>query len=250
MLESRSPAFTVYPAIDVRDGAVVRLRQGDYDCETRYAADPFELALQYSEAGAGWLHLVDLDAARLGGYSLHGLVRRITTETSLKMQTGGGIRKESDIEELLDAGAKRVVIGSLAVSSPESVIEWIGRYGSEQVTVALDVREDAKGGWSPSSHGWTRDSGCSLESLVVQYEQAGLHHLLCTDISRDGMLSGPNFQLYRRISTWGARLSVQASGGARDLDDVVLAKASGCAGIVLGKSLLEGRLDLAEALRC
>jgi phosphoribosylformimino-5-aminoimidazole carboxamide ribotide isomerase len=243
-------SFTVYPAIDVREGRVVRLHQGDYARETRYPADPFELAQRYAETGAGWLHLVDLDAARAGGYTLLPLLRRIAGETALQVQTGGGVRGEEDVLAMLEAGASRVVVGSLAVREPERVAGWLARFGPERITLALDTRQDAGGAWRLPVHGWTESSGRSLGDMLASYFTSGLRHVLCTDIERDGMLSGPNFELYRylrRVSPW---LQVQASGGARHAADVHAARITGCAGIVLGKALLEGHLALEEALAC
>jgi phosphoribosylformimino-5-aminoimidazole carboxamide ribotide isomerase len=243
-------SFVVYPAIDVREGRVVRLNQGDYARETRYSPDPFELACTYAEAGAAWLHLVDLDAARTGGYSLQPLVRRIAETTSLRIQTGGGIRAADDVASLLDAGATRVVIGSLAVREPELVADWIARFGAEHVTLALDTRADADGTWRLPVHGWTEASGRGLTDTLSLYFDSGLRHVLCTDIARDGMLSGPNLDLYRQLRRIAPWLQVQASGGARDAADVQSARITGCAGIVLGKALLEGRLLLPQALAC
>lgn len=242
--------FVVYPAIDVRDRRVVRLSQGDYARETRYPADPFELACNYADAGARWLHLVDLDAARLGGYTLLPLLARIKAETPLLVQTGGGIRDEDGVKQLLAAGADRVVVGSLAVDERRLVSQWIAGYGVDHVAVALDARCGPDGRWWPASHGWTRSARSSLAELVRYYGRAGLRHLLCTDIARDGMLAGPNLGLYDLVREWAPNLRVQASGGARDTGDIHATRSCGCAGVVLGKALLEGRLDLTDALAC
>ena len=240
--------FLLYPAIDVREGRVVRLRQGDYAQETRYPADPFELASQYARAGATWLHLVDLDAARAGGYTLAPLLRRLKAETRLQVQTGGGVRSEEDVDALLEAGADRVVVGSLAVRETGRVASWVSRYGAARLTLALDTRRDAEGRWRLPVHGWTEDGSKELDVLAAAYDEVGLRHLLCTDISRDGMMSGPNIELYRYLCQRFPRLAVQASGGARDLADVAAAREAGCSGIVLGKALLDGKLDLGQAL--
>jgi phosphoribosylformimino-5-aminoimidazole carboxamide ribotide isomerase len=243
-------SFEIYPAIDVRDGRVVRLDQGDYARETRYAADPLELACRYAEDGAVWLHMVDLDAARSGGYTLHALLRRIVAKSGLKVQTGGGVRSADDVSSLLDAGATRVVIGSLAVREPARVAGWIARFGTEHVTLAFDTLADADGTWRLPVHGWTEASGRTLGDILALYFDSGLRHVLCTDIARDGMLSGPNLELYRYLRRAAPWLQVQASGGARDTADVQAARITGCAGIVLGKSLLEGRMQLPQALAC
>lgn len=241
-------AFTVYPAIDVRDGRVVRLRQGDYAQETRYPDKPLAVATAYSKTGAAWLHLVDLDAARAGGYTLAPLLREIVGTTGLRVQTGGGVRSESDIEAILEAGAARVVIGSLAVREPERVTGWIAKFGAGRITIALDARMARDGSWRLPVAGWTQDSGTVLEDVLAAYVEAGLQHLLCTDIERDGMLSGPNLDLYRYILALAPQVALQASGGVRDIADIVAAHACGCAGAVLGKGLLDGRFALADAL--
>ena len=239
--------FTVYPAIDVRDGRVVRLKQGDYAQETRYAGDPLAVAAGYAAEGATWLHLVDLDAAREGGYSIADLLGRIKRATALNVQTGGGVRGEDDLLRLFDAGADRVVVGSLAVREPSTVAGWIEKHGSDRVTVALDTRE-VDGEWRLPTAGWTRNEGTSLPFLLSLYLGTGLRHLLCTDIGRDGMLAGPNLALYREVLGHSPRVALQASGGVRDLADVENAREAGCAGVVLGKALLEGRFALRDAL--
>lgn len=241
-------SFVLYPAIDVRGGRVVRLRQGDYAQETRYADDPLAVAERYAQAGARWLHLVDLDAARAGGYTLSPLLSAIKSATSLQVQTGGGVRGEADLQSILEAGADRVVVGSLSVREPARVRGWLRSFGSAHITVALDARESADGRWQLPTAGWTEDSGVELGTLLSDYLAAGLKHLLCTDITRDGMLSGPNLALYRRILDLAPQVQLQASGGVRDVADVVDARQAGCAGAVLGKALLDGRFELADAI--
>lgn len=240
--------FILYPAIDVRDGRVVRLRQGDYAQETRYDDAPLAVASRYAEAGARWLHLVDLDAARAGGYTLAPLLAALKASTRLSVQTGGGVRSEQDVATLLAAGADRVVVGSLAVREPGLVASWLARFGAQRITVALDTRRDAEGRWRLPVHGWTEEGGKELDVLAAAYEEVGLRHLLCTDISRDGMLQGPNFDLYRYLCARFPRLAVQASGGVSAAGDVAQAKALGCGGIVLGKALLDGRFALGDVL--
>ena len=243
-------SFIIYPAIDVREGKVVRLTQGDYARQTIYGDDPLALAQRYADAGARWLHLVDLDAARAGGYTLLPLLKALAERTALKVQTGGGVRSEGDVARLLDAGAQRVVIGSLAVREPEIVAGWIANFSAERITVALDTRQDERGSWRLPVHGWTEDGERDLDTLAAAYADVGLRHLLCTDIARDGMLSGPNQALYQHLTDRLPALAVRASGGVRDRHDVIAARASGCAGVVLGKALLDGRLELAQALTC
>jgi phosphoribosylformimino-5-aminoimidazole carboxamide ribotide isomerase len=243
-------AFTAIPAIDVRSSRVVRLSQGDYAKETVYGDSPLATARLYADAGAKWLHLVDLDAARLGGYSLQTLLEDLRDSTPLSIQTGGGIRSEADVEDLLELGVARVVVGTTAVRDPARVIGWLRVYGCDRITLALDARQDAAGSWRCPVAGWTENSSASLEGLVQQYSDAGLQHLLCTDISRDGMLSGFNLDLYRLLSRRWPQLQIQASGGVRSIDDVRAAREAGASAAILGRALLEGRFKLEDALAC
>lgn len=240
----------LYPAIDVRAGKVVRLHQGDYARETRYAATPLQQAAAYAEQGARWLHLVDLDAARAGGYTLRPLLAQLKSTTTLRVQTGGGVRDEADVEALLRAGADRVVVGSLAVREPQRVAGWLRQFGAERITVALDTRRDGAGRWMLPVQGWTQDSRIGLIALLDTYVAAGLRHLLCTDIDRDGTLAGPNLALYAQLQMLAPELQMQASGGVSSLDDVRAARGAGLSGLVLGKALLEQRFSLTEALSC
>lgn len=243
-------SFTVYPALDIREGRVVRLLQGDYAQQTTYGDDPLPRAKAFAAAGASWMHLVDLDAARAGGYTLAPLLSAIASESGVKVQTGGGIRRRDDVARLLDAGAARVVVGSVSVREPETVISWLQAFGADRLTIALDARQADDGRWLLPVHGWTETADVTLDVLAQRYAQAGMRHLLCTDIARDGMLSGPNIDLYRHLSNLLPGVAVQASGGVRSAADVADAKAVGCGGAILGKALLEGRMTLQEALAC
>ena len=241
--------ITVIPAIDVRDGRVVRLKQGDYAQQTTYAADPLALAQKYARDGARWLHLVDLDAARVGGFTLAGLIGAIKASTGLRVQAGGGIRSRVDIDALHAAGVDRIVIGTLALNAPALVRAAFDDYGPEALTLALDVRIDDHGQWRCASHGWT-ETGIPLVEAVERYADVGLRHVLCTDISRDGVLSGYNLDLYRHLRSRWPTLQVQASGGVSAIADVQAVAALGVSGAILGRALLEGRFSLREALAC
>jgi phosphoribosylformimino-5-aminoimidazole carboxamide ribotide isomerase len=241
-------SFEVIPALDLRGGRVVRLAQGDYARETRFEADPVALARDYEAQGARWLHLVDLDAARAGGYGLQDVLQRLKRETSLCIQTGGGLRSEEAIAALLAAGADRIVVGTVAAREPARVAGWLRRFGAERLVLALDARESARG-WRVQSDGWTQ-AGVPLEQLLEFYDNHGARYVLCTDVGRDGMLSGFNLELYRRLASRFPSLRLQASGGARSASDVAGARASGAGGAILGRALLEGRFALAEALAC
>lgn len=243
-------SFIVYPALDIREGRVVRLLQGDYAQQTTYGDDPLPRAQAFATAGASWMHLVDLDAARAGGYTLAPLLAAIAAQTGLKVQTGGGVRSRDDVARILDAGAARVVVGSVSVREPDTVIGWLREFGPDRLTIALDARQAEDGRWLLPVHGWTETAEDTLEALAQRYAEAGMQHLLCTDIARDGMLSGPNIELYQHLARLLPGVAVQASGGVRDAQDVAQAKAVGCGGAILGKALLEGRMTLEGALAC
>ena len=241
-------SFEIIPAIDLRDGRVVRLAQGDYGRETRYGADPVELAQRYLAAGARWLHVVDLDGARAGEIRNGKTIGQLAG-VGLHVQAGGGVRAQADIDRLLGAGVQRVVVGSQAVTAAEKVEKWLESYGSERLCIALDARFDGTA-WTLPVRGWTTPSAQTLEALASRFAASGAQHLLCTDIDRDGMLSGPNFDLYAHLARLVPSLRVQASGGVRDMQDVARLRQTGAAGVILGRSLLEGRLTVEEALAC
>lgn len=242
--------FNIYPAIDIREGRVVRLLQGDYAQETSYSDNPLEVAKNYRDAGAEWLHLVDLDAAKVGTYTLREMAGFMQKTFGLKIQSGGGIRSREDIELLVNAGMDRVVVGTLAIREPELIVDCIKQWGADRITVALDTRQDENGEWQLPVKGWTEKSEKNLFGMLDFYQQYGLRHLLCTDISRDGMLSGLNNDLYGEIAKRYPEISVQASGGVKSLQDIRDAKAAGAGGAILGRALLEGRFTLQEALAC
>lgn len=241
--------MNIIPAIDLRQGRVVRLAQGDYERQTLYPVDAVQLACAYLEAGAHWLHVVDLDGARAGHLQNLRVIADIAN-CGLSLQAGGGVRDEQDMSRLFDAGVARVVVGSVAVTEPDKVEKWILRYGAERICVALDTRRVDDGHWTLPVRGWTSPSSRMLDELAPRYAANGAVHLLCTDIARDGMLSGPNLELYEHLAQIAPTLAVQASGGVRDADDIRALHARGLSGVILGRSLLEGRLTLAQALSC
>jgi len=242
--------FQIYPAIDIREGRVVRLVQGDYAQETSYSNDPFETARDYKNAGAIWLHLVDLDAAKVGCYTLLDTAKKMQSDLGLKIQSGGGVRSKNDVDMLINAGIDRVVVGTLAIKEPRLISECLRQFGPDRITVALDTRRDENGQWQLPVKGWTENSEKNLFQMLDFYQEHGLRHLLCTDIKRDGMLSGLNIGLYEEIAVKFPRIAVQASGGVKVLQDITDAKTAGAAGAILGRALLEGRFSLQEALSC
>jgi phosphoribosylformimino-5-aminoimidazole carboxamide ribotide isomerase len=235
----------LFPAIDLRDGRCVRLLKGDFAQETRYDVDPVTLAAEYAALGARWLHVVDLDGAKRGSPANLALVGRMRAAAGVSVQLGGGVRTRESLEQVL-AAAERVVIGSLAVSDPELVTAWLREFGAERVTLALDVRLDAHGVPLVATHGWTRGSTLTLAAAIEQYTAARLRHVLCTDIERDGALTGPNTTLYRDCAARWPEIAFQASGGVRDAVDLAALAGTGVAATVSGKALLEGRLKPEE----
>lgn len=238
------------PAIDLINGEVVRLYQGDYQQKTNYNYTPQERQKSYAEAGATVMHFVDLDGAKDSSKRQLSTLKKLVKHDTMIIQVGGGIRCKQDLENLLELGADRVVIGSLAIKQPELVIQWVEKYGNEKIVLALDVRIDQQGNKQLPTHGWIADSGVTLEVLLAQYQDAGIKHVLCTDISKDGTLSGSNVQMYIELCQQYPEIKWQASGGIGCLDDIKALIGSGVDGVILGRSLLEGKFTLEEAIAC
>jgi len=236
------------PAIDLLDGQCVRLLHGDFDQVTVYGNSAIELARSYAGAGAQWLHVVDLAASHDGNDADNSALFELLANAPQRVQTGGGVRSESDIARRLDNGADRVVIGSLCVTRPDSFKDWLQTFGTEKLVAALDIQRDTQGVPYPRIYGWTQGSERSIWSLLDEFSDAGLEHLLCTDISRDGALTGPNTALYEEIVQRYPGLQLQASGGVASLADLVALKAIAAAGAITGKALLDGLFSVSEAL--
>ncbi|RTE87619.1 MULTISPECIES: 1-(5-phosphoribosyl)-5-[(5-phosphoribosylamino)methylideneamino]imidazole-4-carboxamide isomerase [Gammaproteobacteria] len=238
------------PALDLIQGQVVRLHQGDFEQQTTYHSDPVAVAKTYQQQGSEWIHLVDLDGAKNPEQRQLSLIERIALESGLNVQTGGGIRQESDLTGLFEAGVQRVVIGSLAVTQPELVATWMNKFGPDRIVLALDINIDSDGNKWLATHGWQKQSSTALEDCVRFFTQAGLKHVLCTDISKDGTLKGPNVELYKELKAQFPNITWQASGGVSSLDDLVALKRVNCDSAILGKALLTGQFNLQEALSC
>lgn len=236
------------PAIDLRAGRCVRLYQGNFDAETRYATEPLELCARYRSLGARWVHVVDLDGARDGRLANRAVISQLAAQTDMRVQLGGGIRSAALIEELLESGVGRVVIGSAAIEQPERVSEWLERFGAERICLALDVRLDAQGQPLVRTRGWREASALSLWEALARYRSGTVRHVLCTDIERDGALAGPNLQLYATALARFPQLAWQASGGVRDARDLHALAEVGVTAAVSGKALLEGRIPPEELL--
>ncbi len=233
------------PAIDLRGGRCVRLLHGDFDRETLYSEDPVAVAEQFSRLDVDDLHVVDLDGALTGRQENLAVIRRIADATTLDVQVGGGIRAADDVRRWLDGGAARCVVGSTAVRDPDSVCRWFDEFGADRFVLAFDVHV-GPGDPEVAIEGWTEKSGRSLWDCIDRYRAAGLVHLLCTDIGRDGALSGPNIDLYRDVLERYPELQLQASGGVRDAADLRSLADAGIPAAISGRALLDGRISLDE----
>ena len=234
------------PAIDLRKGRIVRLFQGDFDAETRYDHQPNELLLRYRGLGASWLHVVDLDGAKDGALSNRSIIVALASQQDVRLQVGGGIRSAATIDDLFGQGVSRVVIGSTAVERPDEVNEWLVRYGPDRVCLAFDIKLDDDGVPRVRTRGWMENTALSLWDAIARFPADRLKHVLCTDIARDGALTGPNVDLYREGVTRFPYLQWQASGGVRSSSDLAALAKTGVTGAVSGKALLEDRITSQE----
>lgn len=239
--------FQIYPAIDLRDGKCVRLFQGDYAQETIYGDSPVEMAKQFADAGAEWLHMVDLDGAKDG--------RRINDEAvieaaklGLNVQVGGGIRTREDIAHYLENGVARVIIGSLAIREPEMVVGFIEEFGADRIVIGIDAKDGMA-----ATEGWTETSVQPASEVARYFVSKGARHFIYTDIATDGTLAGPNIQANQQLVEDGTA-EVIVSGGIGSIEDVKNVRAasaeSSIRGVIIGKALYEKRFSLEEALSC
>ncbi|QKJ87760.1 1-(5-phosphoribosyl)-5-[(5-phosphoribosylamino)methylideneamino] imidazole-4-carboxamide isomerase [Paramixta manurensis] len=240
----------IIPALDLIDGKVVRLHQGDYGQQRDYGNDPLPRLQAYQDQGAQCLHLVDLTGAKDPAARQIPLLTKLLAGVSVPVQVGGGIRTSQDVDALLNAGASRVVVGSTAVKDPERVQQWFQQYGAESMVLALDVRIDAHNRKEVAISGWQEAGGVTLEEVIEQYQPFGLRHVLCTDISRDGTLTGSNVALYQEISAAYPAIDFQSSGGIGSLDDIAALRGSGARGVIVGRALLEDKFTVTEAIAC
>ena len=240
----------IIPALDLIDGQVVRLYQGDYAQKTLYSDNPIAQFQDYVTQGAEQLHLVDLTGAKDPSKRQTKLIGEIIAAVKCPIQVGGGIRSEQDVADLLAVGANRVVIGSTAVKEPELVKGWFRKYGADKFVLALDVNINDQGEKQIAVSGWQENSGVSLEALINDFREVGLQYVLCTDISRDGTLAGSNVDLYREVCEAFPEVNFISSGGIGSLEDVDALKGTGVGGVIIGRALLEGKFNVAEAIEC
>lgn len=231
----------IIPAIDLMDGKCVRLTQGDYGQKKEYSADPLDMARQYEDSGIGRLHVVDLDGAKAKKPCNLAVLERIAAETSLDVEWGGGIKDAGSLKSALDAGAGRIICGSIAVDDRTEFSSWLSEFGPSRIILGADVRDG-----KVATHGWLRDSGLSLEELMGWYVPCGLSQMICTDISRDGMLQGPDFGFYDALKQAWPSVDVTLSGGVSCMDDLYEASRLGLHSVIVGKAIYEGRISLKD----
>jgi phosphoribosylformimino-5-aminoimidazole carboxamide ribotide isomerase len=234
------------PSIDLRGGHCVRLLKGEFHAETRYEVDPRELLERYADAGVRWLHLVDLDGARDGTPGNRDLIRQMAAQQRIRIQLGGGLRSRALVDDAVQAGVSRAVIGSAAVENPQLLRDCLDAYGADRVCLAIDVRVDETGVPRVRTRGWVQEHALSLWELLQSFADTPLRHVLCTDIERDGALGGPGFDLYAEAQRRFPAIAWQASGGIRSVADLQRLDAMGLAAAISGKALLEGRISMEE----
>ena len=234
------------PAIDLQGGKCVRLYQGRFDQSTEYSDDPAQVAREFAELQARELHVVDLDGARSGTQENRDIIAAICAETRLSVQLGGGIRDYDTLCDWLAAGVSRCVIGSVAVTEPDAVKSWLVKLGAEFVVLALDVNIDDAGNPMITTHGWTRATSTSVFECIDDFLKVGLRHVLCTDVSRDGAMAGPNLDLYAQVMARYPNLQLQASGGVRNIRDLEALRALGVPAAISGRALLDGSITANE----
>ena len=231
----------IIPALDILDGKCVRLSQGDYEQKKVYNEDPLEVAKQFEDYGLRRLHLVDLDGAKANRVINYRILEQIASRTSLIIDFGGGLKSDNDLRIAFDSGAKMVTGGSVAIKNPELFQRWIDEFGSERIILGADCRNN-----TIAVNGWTEDTEEDIFSFINYWRKQGIAKVICTDISKDGMLGGPNVELYRKIVEKEPEIHLIASGGIGCLNDIDRLDESSIPGVIIGKAIYEGRIDLKE----
>lgn len=231
----------IIPAIDIIDGKCVRLLQGDYTQKTVYNEDPLAVAKSFEDAGLTHLHLIDLDGAKAGKVVSWDVVDNIVSNTSLEVDFGGGIKTQEEIERLLDIGVKQVNLGSIAVREPSKITDWMKQFGAERIILSADVKSEII-----SISGWQENASISIMTFIKDYIQKGIMHVTCTDIGTDGMMTGPNVELYKKLLLSFPTLHLIASGGVSSIEDLRELKQIGVDGAIVGKAIYEGKISLEE----
>ena len=234
----------IIPAIDIIEGKCVRLTQGDYTQKKVYNENPLEVAKEFEGAGLKYLHVVDLDGAKAGKVINWKVIESICKNTKLVVDFGGGIKTEEQIKKLFELGAAQVNLGSIAVKDPKKVTEWINQFGSEKIILSADVKNEMI-----AISGWQENASIPITTFLRDYTQKGIEFVTCTDIGVDGMLTGPNVELYKNILLAFPQLHLVASGGVGNLEDLRELRQIGADGVIVGKAIYEGRVSLSELVQ-
>lgn len=232
------------PAIDLIEGKCVRLTQGDYNSKKVYNEDPLEVAKMFEDHGMTRLHLVDLDGARAGRIINYRVLERIATRTALIIDFGGGLKADEDLEVAFESGAQMVTGGSIAVKHPDVFESWIRKYGCEKIILGADTKEG-----KIAVSGWEETTDLELIPFIQDYHKKGITKVICTDITKDGMLEGPSLELYKKIREEVGYIHVIASGGVSSIDDIENLRVAGIPSVIFGKAIYEGRIQLKDLLR-
>jgi phosphoribosylformimino-5-aminoimidazole carboxamide ribotide isomerase len=231
----------IIPAIDIIDGKCVRLSKGDYNTKKIYNENPLEVAKQFEAHGIQYLHLVDLDGAKSSKIVNYKILEQIASKTNLKIDFGGGLKSDSDLQIAFESGANQITGGSIAVKNPNLFEEWISKYGSKKIILGADANNE-----KIAISGWLENSDKDLIPFIQNYKNKGIQYIICTDIAKDGMLEGPSFDLYKRILEQVEEIKLIASGGISTFDELPKLAELGCEGVIIGKAIYENRISLKQ----
>ena len=231
----------IIPAIDIIEGKCVRLSKGDYSTKKIYNENPLEVAKQFEAHGIQYLHLVDLDGAKSSHIVNHKILEEIASKTNLQIDFGGGLKSNKDLEIAFSSGANQITGGSIAVKKPDVFKNWLQQYGSDKIILGADAKEE-----KVAVGGWLEESDEFVIPFIQKYQDEGVQYVICTDISKDGMLEGPSFELYKQILAETEHLKLIASGGVAIFDDLPKLAEIGCEGAIIGKAIYENRISMKQ----
>ena len=235
----------IIPAIDIIDGKCVRLTKGDYNTKKIYNENPLEVAKEFEASGIENLHVVDLDGAKSSEIINYKVLEQIASKTNLKIDFGGGLKSDKDLEIAFNSGANQITGGSIAVKNPSIFESWITKYGADKIILGADFYPDNSGG-KIATNGWQEESSLALIPFVKEYQQKGIQYVICTDISKDGMLQGPSFDMYSELLSKVTPLKLIASGGISTFDELPKLAVNGCEGVIIGKAIYENKISLKQ----
>jgi len=231
----------IIPAIDIIEGKCVRLSKGDYDTKKIYNESPLEVAKEFEAHGIQYLHLVDLDGAKSKHIVNHKVLEQIASKTSLKIDFGGGLKTDEDLKIAFESGANQITGGSIAVKNPETFKSWLSKFGNDKIILGADAHHE-----KIAVSGWLEESDKELIPFIQEYQKEGVSYVICTDISKDGMLQGPSFDLYKKILDNSEHIKLIASGGISAFDELPKLAEIGCEGTIIGKAIYENRISLKQ----